>query len=64
LSLPAGAEMAETVSVDVPKMASSGERYAVVWAEISAAAPAGAVALVILIVRELRRGRGRLAHAV
>jgi hypothetical protein len=41
LSLPAGAETAETVSVDVPKMASSGERYAVVWAEISAAAPAG-----------------------
>jgi hypothetical protein len=39
--LPAGGETAETVSVRVPKMASSGERYAVVWAEISAPAPAG-----------------------
>lgn len=41
LSLPAGAETAETVTVQVPKTASSGERYAVVWAEVSAAAPAG-----------------------
>ena len=66
LSLPAGAETAETVSVDVPKMASSGERYAVVWAEISAAAPAGGgVTLVnrVGVRMYLSIGAGGAGHA-
>jgi hypothetical protein len=37
----------DTVTINVPKNASSGERYAVVWAEVSAKAPvAGGVTLV------------------
>jgi hypothetical protein len=37
----------ETVSISVPKRASAGERYAVIWAEVSAPAPAaGGVTLV------------------
>jgi len=39
--LPAGAGIYETVTIDVPKAASSGERYAVIWAEMSASAPTG-----------------------
>jgi hypothetical protein len=47
LRLPAGTKALETVTVNVPKEASSGEHYAVVWAEISAPAPAaGGVGLV------------------
>ena len=41
LRLPTGARRLETVTIDVPNDASSGERYAVVWAEVSAPAPAG-----------------------
>jgi hypothetical protein len=39
--LQAGASAFETVTIDVPRTASSGEHYAVVWAEVSAPAPAG-----------------------
>jgi hypothetical protein len=39
--LQPGASTFETVTIDVPKTASAGERYAVVWAEMSAPAPAG-----------------------
>jgi hypothetical protein len=47
LRLPAGTKALETVTVNVPKEASAGEHYAVVWAEVSAPAPAaGGVALV------------------
>jgi hypothetical protein len=47
LRMPAGAKTLETVTIDVPSQASSGERYAVVWAEVSAPAPAaGGVTLV------------------
>ena len=41
LRMPTGARTLETVTIDVPNDASSGERYAVVWAEVSAPAPAG-----------------------
>jgi hypothetical protein len=41
LRLAPGTKAFETVTVDVPKDASSGERYAVIWAEVSAPAPAG-----------------------
>ena len=41
LRMPAGARRLETVTIDVPNDASSGERYAVVWAEVSAPAPVG-----------------------
>jgi hypothetical protein len=42
-----GANAFETVTINVPKRASLGERYAVVWAEVSAPAPkAGGVTLV------------------
>jgi len=34
--LPAGAKSFETVTISVPKDASSGRRYAVLWAEVSA----------------------------
>jgi hypothetical protein len=64
--LPAGAETAETVSVHVPKMASSGERYAVVWAEVSAPAPTGGgVTLVnrVGVRMYLGIGPGGAAHA-
>jgi hypothetical protein len=47
LRLPPGAKALETLTIDVPANASSGERYAVVWAEVSAPAPsAGGVTLV------------------
>jgi hypothetical protein len=36
LHLAAGKKSMETVTIKVPKMASPGERYAVVWAEVSA----------------------------
>lgn len=64
--LPAGAETAETVSVRVPRMASSGERYAVVWAEMSGSAPAGGgVRLVnrVGVRMYLSIGPGGAAHA-
>ena len=41
LRMPAGGRTLETVTIDVPGEASSGERYAVIWAEVSAPAPAG-----------------------
>jgi hypothetical protein len=41
LRLAPGRKTVETVTVDVPQEASSGERYAVIWAEVSAPAPAG-----------------------
>ncbi len=42
-----GASAFETVTIKVPKRASAGERYAVVWAQVSAPAPkAGGVTLV------------------
>jgi hypothetical protein len=47
LRLAPGVRAFETVTIKVPKAASAGERYAVVWAEVSAAAPAaGGVRLV------------------
>lgn len=47
LRMPPGTRAFDTVTIDVPKEASSGERYAVVWAEVSAQAPAsGGVTLV------------------
>jgi len=47
LRLPPGSKAYEMVTINVPKQASSGERYAVVWAEVSAPAPAqGGVTLV------------------
>ncbi len=47
LRLPRGAEALETATVDVPKDASSGERYAVIWAEVSAPAPAAGGVLLV-----------------
>ena len=41
LRLPPGARTFETVTIDVPKGATHGEHYAVIWAEVSAATPAG-----------------------
>ena len=42
-----GTEAFETVTINVPKETSSGERYAVIWAKVSALAPgAGGVTLV------------------
>jgi hypothetical protein len=41
LHLAPGARRFETVTIDVPKGATHGEHYAVIWAEVSAAAPAG-----------------------
>src|SRR4029077_12129575 len=47
MHLRPGANAFETVTINVPKTASVGERYAVVWAEVSAPAPrAGGVTLV------------------
>jgi hypothetical protein len=47
LRLPAGDKAFETVTIKVPEHASSGERHAVVWAEMSASAGrAGGVTLV------------------
>jgi hypothetical protein len=41
LRLPPGVRTLETVTITVPKGATRGEHYAVIWAEVSAAAPAG-----------------------
>jgi hypothetical protein len=41
LRLRRGAKAFETVTIKVPKQASSGERYAVLWAEVSATPAAG-----------------------
>lgn len=41
LHLQPGATAYETVAINVPKAASSGEQYAVVWAEVGAPAPTG-----------------------
>jgi hypothetical protein len=49
LTLAPGARALETVTVSVPKLASSGERYAVVWAEMSA--PTSATAGIKLVNR-------------
>jgi len=47
LRLRPGANAFENVTINAPKTASSGERYAVVWAEVSTPAPkAGGVTLV------------------
>lgn len=47
LRLAPGTRAVETVTIVVPKQASAGERYAVVWAEVSAPAPVtGGVTLV------------------
>jgi hypothetical protein len=47
LRLSPGAKAIETVTINVPEDASSGERYAVIWAEVSEPAPpAGGVTLV------------------
>lgn len=47
LRLQPGQDALETVTIAVPNEASTGERYAVVWAEVSAPAPAaGGVTLV------------------
>jgi hypothetical protein len=41
LRLPPGVRTFETVTINVPRGATRGEHYAVIWAEVSAAAPAG-----------------------
>jgi hypothetical protein len=41
LRLEAGADAYETVTIAVPRDASAGERYAVIWAQVSAPARAG-----------------------
>ena len=41
LRLPPGVRALETVTINVPKSATRGEHYAVIWAEVSAATPAG-----------------------
>lgn len=41
LTLAAGAKSLATVTIAVPAKATAGEQYAVVWAELRAAAPAG-----------------------
>ena len=47
VSMPSRTKTLDTVTIAVPKNASSGERYAVIWAEVSAPAPvAGGVTLV------------------
>jgi MYXO-CTERM domain-containing protein len=48
-TLPPGARALDTVTVSVPKLASSGERYAVVWVEMSA--PTSAKARIKLVNR-------------
>jgi hypothetical protein len=45
LRLPSGTSTFETVTINVPKRASSGKRYAVIWAAVSAPA-GGAITLV------------------
>jgi hypothetical protein len=49
VSLPPGTNAFETVTIKVPKLASPGERYAVVWAEVSA--PTSAAHAVKLVNR-------------
>ena len=46
LRLPPGNKAFETVTINVPEEASAGERYAVVWAEVSASPTEGGVTLV------------------
>jgi hypothetical protein len=46
LRLSPGSKAFETVTINVPEEASSGTRYAVIWAEVSARAAAGGVTLV------------------
>lgn len=47
LRLAPGASAVETVTISVPRRASAGERYAVVWAQVAAPAPSsGGVTLV------------------
>jgi hypothetical protein len=46
LHLPPGGTAVETVTIRVPRDASSGERYAVVWAQVSAPGMGGGVRLV------------------
>lgn len=47
LRLPRGTKALTTLTIDAPEDASPGERYAVIWAEVSAPAPApGGVTLV------------------
>ena len=47
LRVPADGKALETVTINVPKRASAGERYAVIWAEVSApSSVAGGVRLV------------------
>lgn len=41
LPVPAGGSAFETVTIAIPAKASSKERYAVIWAQVSAPAPAG-----------------------
>ena len=41
LHMPAGTKAFETLTITVPKKASPGERYAVIWAEVSAPATRG-----------------------
>lgn len=49
LTLEPGTRALETVTISVPRLASSGERYAVVWAEVSA--PTSAIAAVRVVNR-------------
>lgn len=49
LSLPPNTSALETVTIKVPRLASAGERYAVVWAEVSA--PTSAAHAVKLVNR-------------
>jgi hypothetical protein len=46
LRLPPGTKALDTLTIDVPEEASAGERYAVIWAEVSAPPTAGGVTLV------------------
>lgn len=46
LRVPTRTSAFETVTIAIPKNAAFGERYAVVWAEMSARSPAGGVTLV------------------
>ncbi len=46
LSLAPGAKAIEVVTISVPRNASHGERYAVIWAQAAAPAPAGHITLV------------------
>jgi hypothetical protein len=65
LRLEPGAVAYETVTIEVPKEASAGEQYAVIWAEVSAPARAGGVTLVnrVGVRMYLSIGLGGLAAA-